>query len=36
MLTFAVRGRLIVMLEGKNMKPEVLREKAKKLHDKIS
>ena len=35
-LTFTVRDRLIVMVEGKNMKPEDLREKAKKLHAKIS
>lgn len=36
MLTFTVRGRLIVMMEGKNMKPEELLGKAKKLHAKIS
>ncbi len=35
-ITFAIRDRLIVMVEGKNMKPEELREKAKKLHGKIS
>lgn len=35
-LTFSANGRLIVTLTGENMKPEELREAAKKLNLKIS
>jgi hypothetical protein len=35
-LTFVVRGRLVIVMEGKNMKPEELESAAKKLHAKIA
>jgi predicted ribonuclease toxin of YeeF-YezG toxin-antitoxin module len=35
-LTFVVRGRLIVVLEGKNMEPGELEAAAKQLHAKIA
>ena len=35
-LSFVVRGRLVVIMEGKNMKPEELEVAAKKLHSKIA
>lgn len=35
-LTFVVRGRLVIIMEGKNMKPEELEAAAKKLHQKIA
>jgi hypothetical protein len=35
-LTFAIRDRLVVVMEGKNMKPEELEAAAKKLHQKIA
>lgn len=34
--TFVIRGRLVIIMEGKNMKPEQLESAAKKLHQKIS
>lgn len=34
--TFVVRGRLVIIMEGKNMKPEELESAAKKLHQKIA
>jgi hypothetical protein len=35
-LTFVIRDRLVVVMEGKNMKPEELETAAKKLHQKIA
>jgi len=35
-LTFVIRDRLVIIMEGKNMKPEELEEAAKKLHNKIA
>lgn len=35
-LTFVVRDRLVIVMEGKNMKPEELQSAAKKLHKKIA
>lgn len=35
-LTFAVRGRLVIVMEGKNMTPGELEGAAKKLHQKIA
>lgn len=35
-LTFVVRERLVIVMEGKNMSPEELQEAAKKLHKKIA
>lgn len=35
-ITFAIRGRLIIIMEGKNMEPEELESVAKKLHQKIA
>ena len=35
-LTFVVRDRLVIVLEGKNMKPEEVETAAKKLHAKIA
>ena len=34
--TFVIRGRLVIIMEGKNMKPEELEIAAKKLHQKIA
>ena len=34
-LTFVIRDRLVVIVEGKNMRPEELEEAAKKLHKKM-
>lgn len=34
-LTFVIRGRLVIVMEGKNMQPEELEAAAKKLHQKI-
>jgi len=35
-LTFVVRGRLVITMEGKNLSPEELQAAAKKLHAKIA
>ncbi len=35
-VTFVIRERLVVVMEGKNMKPEELEAAAKKLHKKIA
>lgn len=35
-LTFVIRGRLVIMMEGKNLSPEELENAAKKLHAKIA
>lgn len=35
-LTFVIRGRLVIMMEGKNLSPEELESAAKKLHAKIA
>lgn len=35
-LTFVIRERLVIIMEGKNMKPEELESAAKKLHKKIA
>ena len=35
-LTFVIRGRLVIVVEGKNMSPEELQNAAKKLHQKIA
>jgi len=35
-LTFVVRGRLVITMEGKNLSPEELEAAAKKLHKKIA
>lgn len=35
-LTFVVRGRLVIIVEGKNMSPEELQNAAQKLHKKIA
>lgn len=35
-LTFVIRGRLVIVMEGKNMQPEELEAAAKKLHQKIA
>jgi len=35
-LTFVIRGRLVIMMEGKNISPEELESAAKKLHAKIA
>ena len=34
-ITFVIRDRLVIVMEGKNMPPEELEVVAKKLHDKI-
>lgn len=34
--TFVIRGRLVIVMEGKNMKLQELESAAKKLHQKIS
>ena len=34
--TFVIRGRLVIILEGKNMQPGELESAAKKLHQKIA
>ena len=34
--TFVIRGRLVIMMEGKNMQPGELESAAKKLHQKIA
>lgn len=35
-LTFVIRGRLVIVMEGKNIQPEELEAAAKKLHQKIA
>jgi len=35
-LTFVIRDRLVIVMEGKNMSPEELEAAAKKLHGKIA
>ena len=35
-LTFVIRNRLVIMVEGKNMTPEQVEAAAKKLHQKIA
>ena len=35
-LTFVIRDRLVIVMEGKNITPEALEEAAKKLHKKIA
>jgi acyl-coenzyme A synthetase/AMP-(fatty) acid ligase len=35
-LTFVVRDRLVIMVEGKNMTPAEVESAAKKLQEKIS
>ena len=35
-LTFVIRDRLVIMMEGKNITPEELEKAAKKLHAKIA
>lgn len=35
-LTFVVRDRLVIVVEGKNMKPEEVEAVAEKLHKKIA
>jgi hypothetical protein len=35
-LTFVIRDRLVIVMEGKNMSPEDLERAAKKLHTKIA
>jgi hypothetical protein len=35
-ITFVIRGRLVIVMEGKNLKPEELEPAAKKLHQKIA
>jgi hypothetical protein len=35
-LTFVVRGRLVIIMEGKNLSPEELQAAAKKLHAKVA
>jgi hypothetical protein len=35
-ITFVIRGRLVIIMEGKNLKPEELEPVAKKLHQKIA
>lgn len=34
--TFVIRGRLVIIMEGKNMQPGELESAAKKLHQKIA